>query len=331
MSYWNKVVIFAGVIMAFCFALPTNCPAPLVWRKGEGWAYERHGITTAKNPKEQLDYARELQSKKQFGDAVTAYRRLIRRWPTAFAVEEGRLGLAECLSQVGYHFKAFQEYQNLITKHPNTKHFELAMERELEIGNKFLNGERHKVFGLKIFPGLEKSIEVFEQIVKNAPYGKYGPLAQFQLGQVYEKQKEYLSAVHAYEKILERYPDDPMAEKAQFQIGLAYRKESARAEYDQNAANQAITAFTDFATRFPRSENVAKADQYRVALREEQSRGLFHIAQFYEKNKTYKAALIYYNEVIAQNPKSEWAANAQKKILQIKQLEERKSAAAPTK
>jgi outer membrane protein assembly factor BamD len=171
---------------------------------------------------------------------------------------------------------------------------------------------------------LEKGIEIFEQVVKNAPYGKYGAQAQFQIGQAYEKQKDYLAAVHAYEKILERHSDDPMAEKAQFQIGLAYRKEASRAEYDQNAANQAIAAFSDYSTRYPRSENVAKADQYRSALKAEQSKGLFRVAQFYEKNKSYKAAIIYYNEVIAQNPKSDWAANAQKKILQLKQLEERK-------
>jgi len=178
---------------------------------------------------------------------------------------------------------------------------------------------------LKIFPSLEKAIEIFEQVVKNAPYGKSGPQAQFQIGQAYEKQKDYLAAVRAYEKILERYPDEPMAEKAQFQIGLSYRKEASRAEYDQNAANQAIAAFSDYTTRYPRTDNVAKADQYRVALKVEQSKGLFRVAQFYEKSKNNKAALIYYNEVIAQNPKSEWAANAQKKILQLKQIEERKA------
>jgi outer membrane protein assembly factor BamD len=297
----------------------------LIWRKGEGWSYERHGITTAKNPKEQLELARSLQAQKRYGDAITAYRRLVRRWPTAFAVEEGRLGLAESLSAVGYHYKAHLEYQNLITKHPNSAHFETALQRQFEIGKRFLGGERHKVLGLKIFPSIEKAIEVFEQIVKNAPYGKIGAQAQFQIGQAYEKQKDYLAAVRAYEKVLERYPDDPMAEKSQFQIGLAYRKEAARAEYDQNAANQAIAAFSDYSTRYPRNENTAKADQYRVALKEEQSKGLFRVAQFYEKNKNYKSALIYYNEVIAQNPKSDWAANAQKKILQLKQLEQRKA------
>jgi len=326
MSFWKRILLWCVWVALFCFLLPTECPAPLIWRKGEGWSYERHGITTAKNPKEQLELARDLQAKKQYGDAITAYRRLIRRWPTAFAVEEGRLGLAECLSQVGYHYKAFQEYQNLITKHPNSQYFETALQRQFEIGNRFLAGERHKVFGLKIFPSLDKAIEIFEQVVKNAPYSKFGPLAQFQLGQAYEKQKEYQTAVRAYEKLIERYPEDPMAEKAQFQIGLAYRKEAARAEYDQNAANQAIAAFTDYTTRYPHTDNVTKANEYRTALKAEQSKGLFRIAQFYEKNKNYKAALIYYNEVIAQNPKSEWAANAQRKILQLKQLAARQVA-----
>lgn len=324
MSYWKRFALLLGLTVAFCVTLPTECPAPLVWRKGEGWSYERQGITAAKNPKEQLELARALQAKKQYGDAITAYRRLIRRWPTAFAVEEGRIGLAESLGAVGYHYKAFLEYQNLISKHPNTAQYEAVLERQFEIGNKFLNGERHKVFGMKIFPGLEKATEVYEHVLKNAPYSKFGPKAQFQIGQVYEKQKEYLSAVHAYEKLLERYPDDPMAEKAQFQIGMAYRKEAARAEYDQNAANQAIAAFSDYTTRYPRSEAVAKANEYRTSLKQEQSKGLFRVAQFYEKNKNQKAALIYYNEVIAQNPKSEWAISAQKKVLQLKQLVERK-------
>lgn len=318
MSIWKKITILTGLVILFCTALPSECPAPLVWRKGEGWAYEREGITTAKNPREQLEYAQQLQAKKQYGDAITAYRRLIRRWPTAYSVQEGRLGFAECLAQTGYLFKAFQEYQNLITKHPNTTHFDTALQRQFDIGKRFLNGERHKVWGLKIFPSDEKAVEVFEQVVKNAPYGKLGPEAQFHIGLVYEKQKEYLSAVHAYEKILERYADNPLAEKAQFQIGLAYRKESARAEYDQNASDQAIGAFTDFLTRYPHAENATKAEQYRVTLRQEQSRGLFNVARFYEKNKNYKAAIIYYNEVIAKNPKSEWAGKAQSKILELK-------------
>jgi outer membrane protein assembly factor BamD len=295
-------------------ALPTNCPAPLVWRKGEGWSYERAGVTTASNPREQLEIARKFQEKKNYDNAVGAYRRLLARWPTSSAAQEARLGLGQSLVGLGYLYKGFKEYQNLIEKHPNSPYFDTVLERQYEIGCRFLAGEKHRVWRFRIFSGFDKAIEVFEHVVKNGPYSKVGPEAQFRIGLAYEKQKDYISAVHAYEKILERYPKLPIVEDAQFEIGWAYMKEAGRSEYDQNNANQAVGAFSDFLLRFPDSNKVKRAEELRVDLKQEQSRGLFQIGQFYEKRKNYKAAMIYYNEVIEQNPKSDWAGTAQKKL-----------------
>jgi outer membrane protein assembly factor BamD len=309
---WSFVL--AGI---FGFLLVPNCPAPLVWRKGEGWSWESGSVVSANNPKEQIDLARQLQAKKDYGAAVGAYRRLIKRWPTAFAAQDARLGLAECLSAKGYHYKAFKEYQQLIDKHPNTDHYEAVLQRQFEIGNLFLAGERDKVWGVRLFPSREKAIEVYEQVVKNGPYSDVAPQAQLRIGLTYEGQRSYLDAVQAYEKLLENYPKHPMAEAAQFQIGYAYKQEAARAEYDQNAANQAINAFTDFMIRFPKSDRTPVAQQYLSDLRQEQSKGLFNIGRFYEKRKRYEAALIYYNEVVEQNPRSGWADAAREKIAHL--------------
>ena len=57
-----------------------------------------------------------------------------------------------------------------------------------------------------------------------------------------------------------------------------------------------------------------RADELRAELKQEQSRGLFQIGQFYEKRRNYTAARIYYNEVIEQNPRSDWANTAQRKL-----------------
>jgi outer membrane protein assembly factor BamD len=310
----TRFVLFTLLVAVFCLILPQRCPAPLVWRKGEGWTYERTGMQTANTPKEQLDIGRRFQEKKDYGHAVAAYRRVIARWPTSLATQDARLGLAESLTQLGYLYKAFKEYQNLIDKHPNSPHFDTVLERQYEIGSRFLAGEKNRVWWFRIFSGLGKAGEVFERVVKNGPYSKVGPDAQFRIGLVFEKQKDYISAVHAYDKLLERYPKLPLAETAQFEIGWAYRQEAARSEYDQNNANQAIASFSDFLLRYPNSRMSARAEELRTELKQEQSRGLFQIGQFYEKNKNYKAASIYYNEVIEQNPKSDWANTAQRRI-----------------
>jgi outer membrane protein assembly factor BamD len=313
----KRVLLLACVATMFGLVLAPDCPAPLIWRKGEGWTYEKGGVTTGKTPKEQLDLAKQLQAQKSYGDAATAYRRLIRRWPTSYVTADARIGLAECLSAMGYHYKAFVEFQQLIEKHPNTERFDEVLQKEFEIGNLFLAGEKHRVWKLKIFSGLDKAAEIFEKLMKNGPYSKIAPEAQFHLGLVREKQKDYLGAVHAYEKLLERYPNHPLAEAAQYEIANAYSLEAGRAEYDQDVANRAVAAFDDFLTRYPQSDKISLAEQHLAALKLEQARGLFRIGEFYEKKKEYRAALIYFNEVIEQNPKSDWANAAKDKVARL--------------
>jgi outer membrane protein assembly factor BamD len=310
----TRFVCFFCLVAVFCLLLPQNCPAPLIWRKGEGWTYEREGSTTANNPKDQLALGKKYQANKEYDKAVSAYRRVIAKWPTSLATQDARMGLAESLTGLGYYYKAYKEYQNLIEKNPNSPYFDTAISRQFEIGNLFLAGEKLKVWRFRIFSGLSKSGEIFEQVVKNAPYSKVGPPSQFRIGLVFEKEKDYLAAVHAYEKLLERYPNDELAEDAQFQIGWAYYKESRRAEYDQNAANQSIAAFSDYLLRYPAGKKAPRAEELRTVLKQDQSRGLFQIATYYQKHKDYKAAMIYYNQVIEKNPRSNWANSAQKEI-----------------
>src|ERR1700722_3572434 len=239
MRLHKKIAVVLFSVIAFVFIVPMESQALLIWTKGEGWSWEHEGVATGTNPAAQLKIAQDLQAKKHYRDAIPAYRRLIKRWPLSSSVQDARFGLAECFSAIGYHYKAFQVYQELVTKNPNTTHFDEVLQRQFAIGNLFLAGGRQKAWGIRWFPSLDRCVEVDEQVVKNGPYSDVGPESQFRIGLAYEKQRDYLAAVHAYEKLLERYPKLPLAEDAQFQIGWEYKQESARAEYDQNAANQA--------------------------------------------------------------------------------------------
>ena len=56
-------------------------------------------------------------------------------------------------------------------------------------------------------------------------------------------------------------------------------------------------------------------DQLEVA---EQVRGNFSIAQYYEKNKQWTGAVVYYNEVLQMDPSSPYAAQARQRIEVLK-------------
>jgi outer membrane protein assembly factor BamD len=145
------------------------------------------------------------------------------------------------------------------------------------------------------------------------------PQAQLKIGAAREKQSNYPLAVKAYETAADRYHDRPeVASEALYREGLAYHKQAQTAEYDQSAAGEAIATFTDFMALYPNDQRVAETQKIIAALKTEQARGNFQTAKFYEKYKKWKGAMVYYNEVLLQDPNSPYAAAARERIEVIK-------------
>src|SRR4029453_405366 len=87
---------------------------------------------------------------------------------------------------------------------------------------------------------------------------------------------------------------------------------------DAAAANNAKTAFQDFLFHYPKSEKAAQARKNPDILEQKQTTNSFKVAKFYDKQKYYRAAVIYYNEVIRQQPGSEESNEAKKRIDQLR-------------
>jgi outer membrane protein assembly factor BamD (BamD/ComL family) len=63
---------------------------------------------------------------------------------------------------------------------------------------------------------------------------------------------------------------------------------------------------------------VPQAQKIILSLKSEQARGSFEIARFYEKYKRWNGALVYYNEVLVQDPNSPYAAEARQRLDELK-------------
>ena len=108
MTLHKKLAAVLLAVFAFAFLMPVESPAPLIWRKGEGWTWEHAGVTVGTNPVDQLKIAQSLQAKKDYRSAIDAYRRVVRRWPQSTSAQDAQFGLAESLSAIGYHYQAFR-------------------------------------------------------------------------------------------------------------------------------------------------------------------------------------------------------------------------------
>src|SRR6202035_4319771 len=138
------------------------------------------------------------------------------------------------------------------------------------------------------------------------------------IGQALEKSGSITATINAYQQVVDRYPSSDVAPNAMYQIGYVYFQASRQTGYDQTAAIRAQEAFEDFLLRYPNSEKVPQAQDNLKTLQGRKTENSYNIAKFYDKQKNYKAAYVYYNEVLQQQPDSQEAQRAKDRMDQIR-------------
>lgn len=318
----NRRFLCLLLISAFIALIPFRSPAPLIYTPGEGWTYEAVGGDASwmrTRAKDQLIVAQDALDKKDYGLALKAGRRVVKVWPLSDFAPQAQFIVGQCYEAKGQDERAFKEYQRLIEIYPKAINYDDVLKRQYEIANRFLAGQWFRLWQyIPFFPSMEKTAGLYDKIVKNGPYSSIAPQAQLKIGEARERQSNYPDAAKAYELAADRYNDrTEIAADALFKQGLAYHKQAATAEYDQNTAAQAIAVFTDFMTLYPNDARVPEAQKIISLLRTEQARGSFEIAKYYEHNKKWLGARVYYNEVISlllSEPNSPYAVEARERL-----------------
>jgi len=324
------------LVLAALFLWPLTCPAPWVYRPGEGLTYESVGGAKWHQPNapKQYQFAKAAFDKKQYGLAKKAARRVVKRWPLSDDAGSAQVLLARCYEATHWDERAFKEYQQAVEKHPKLENYDEIVRHQFAIANRFLGGQWFKLWGvipvIPFFSSMEKTVEMFTKIIRNGPYSEVAPQAQLNIGAAREKQRDYLMAVKAYEKAADLYHDQKViASEALFRAGLAYKKEAQTAEYDQSAAGQAIGTFGDFITLYPNDKRTRQAQDIIVGLKTEQARGALQTARFYEKKRKWGGAMIYYNEANSKDSNSKYGLEARQRLEVLKRHVPAKPPASP--
>ena len=312
--------------------LPSTSPAPLIYREGEGWVYQPVGTESldeklfARRAKEQLDVVETAFKDKDYDLAEQAAERLVNKWPLSDFAPAAQYYAARCLEERGHDEKAFKAYQKLLVKYPKIDNYQEILKRQYEIATRFLNGKKFRIFGvIPLYRSMEKTVKMYEQIIKNGPYSEIAPKAQMNIGTANEKREDFTGAVKAYESAATRHFDrKDIAADAMFKAAETYYDQAKSAEYDQGIAKKAIDHYQDFIALHPNDSRIEACREKVENLRNEQARGAVAIAGFYERRKEWNGALIYYNEALVKAPNSIYAQQAKEKISEIKARQEKK-------
>lgn len=316
MKYPFRILFLPLVIW---LASPDRVAGSVIFKPGEKARYQAPGDEQISgNAQELFSKAQEAERNGNISRAIKVYSVLVRRHPQDTLAPGSLYRMAQLQEQSRKYLKAAQSYSVLAEKFPKSDHFDESIEALFRIGEMYLAGRKLKIFGIPFKASMEEAASVFAAVIRAAPYGKYTARAYFDTGRAREKQGANEAALAAYQAVVEKFPNDPLASDAQYQIGYIWSKATRSGTYDPNAATKAKTGFQDFLYRYPNSEKSAQARDNLKMLESKQTTTAFEIAVFYDKQKRYRAAAIYYNDVIRQQPGSREGERAKKRISQLR-------------
>ena len=315
----SKASLASALLLSVCLGWTGAARAAVVYRSNEGWSVEGDASTVVEpDAVSQMRKAEALEASGNPGGALNAYRALVKKFPNSILAPKAQRKVGLLLEHSGQYELAFAADETYLTKYTRGDDFEPVVDSMFRIAKLFLDGQKKKMLGMRLAGSMSEAQRMMESIVAKAPFSKWAPLAQYSVGQALERQTKFPEAIAAYQVVVAKYPTDAIADDALYQVGYVRLREFREGSNDRASSDKAREAFEDFINRYPQSEKVPQARENLKTLEGGQRKNVLQIARFYDRTKQYKAAVIYYNDVIQQEPDSTDSEFAKKRIAALK-------------
>jgi outer membrane protein assembly factor BamD len=332
-----RVPVFPGLLsLVFCL-FASAARAELVWSAQTGWRVEGgmlSGLTGAegRNALDQMNKARSSEEGGSLRSAVKAYQAVAKKWPNSVYAPEALYRSAKLQLRRQEYTKSFEDFQQVLSKYPNTKRFNEIVGEQYRIASALLDGARGRMLWgtLPGFRQRDKAIEFFETILANAPYSDYAPLSLMNIARGHQKLGNSENAIDALDRMVNSYPQSLLAPDAYLKLGQMHASLVDGPYYDQASTKEAITYFTDFMLLFPSDGNVAGAEKGLDGMKTMLAESKVKMGDFYfYKRDNFRAARVFYNEAITAYPESAIATRAKARLAEVAAKEAKLTPPAP--
>lgn len=230
-----------------------------------------------------------------------------------------RLLLGDLYERDGDYRQAFKEYQKLIERYHSSSLYEDALNRQLQMAMKAVNGEMKTDVAWGLWQtDMEASVveEWLQSIASNAPYSDMAATALAALGKFQmTRLNEPARARATYQTLVERYPNSPMVPAAQLMVAQLWASEGTRGNNNLVYLSKAQEAYEEFLLRFPNDRRAGlareKVGEMRALLVEQElETGRYYL----ERAHLYSAAAQCFRNVKSQAALNPSAAREAEKL-----------------
>lgn len=295
---------------------------PLDWFGGDDEALTALNVASAAGEAEAAAMLENGIAKLETGSTGSAnrtFKKIIKNYPTAKATGEARFFRGQIYMSKGRWTKGFDQLQEIALKHPDYENFDRVISSQFDCATALMEGARGRI--LWVIPGFKQygeAVNQFEQIVRNAPYGDYAPLALMNIALISEMEEKPEDAIDALDRLINYYPQSMLAPDAYYNMAETYANLVKGPQYDQGSTRQAISYYEDFLILFPQSNYLGEVESNLDAMEDLLARSRLNLGDFYYNYRSNNtAALVFYNETITIAPESDAAEEARQSIADI--------------
>ncbi len=242
--------------------------------------------------------ARQAQNDGKTGRAQSTYTSIVRQYPFTNAAAEASYAKAVIIRSNSGISEAFDAFQEFIDNYRSSARFNDAIQQQYELAEEARGGRKQRA--LLLLPmklGGEDVIKLYEKIIKNAPFGKLAPLAQFSIAEIYQDLGEKDKSVLAYQAVADNYPNTKQASEAQFRIGSISSVAATRSE-DKSNLIATRDALNIYMTTNPTGDRSGEAEMLLKQVNAAEATQSLQVGKFYQRIGKTKAAAIYFNEAL---------------------------------
>lgn len=224
---------------------------------------------------------------------------------------EAVLVRADALSAMGDEYNALYDYERVIREYPGDPSYITAVERELDLGVRYVNGMKRKFLGMRILDATDIGEELLIRCQERLPGSRLAERAGIELADYYYREHNLPLAAEAYELFNENYRNSQYTMKAMQRRVYATIAQFKGPRYDGSKLIDAQILVKRFASLYPGEAQKAGLDESLLArLDESAAISRLETVKWYLKQGDGPSAKYVINRLIVDHPQTAAAREA---------------------
>lgn len=215
------------------------------------------------------------------------------------------LARADALTAMGDEYNALYDYERIIREYPGTDTYVTAVERELDIGVRYLGGLRRKFLGVRILDATAEGEELLIRVQERLPGSRLAERAGIELADYYYDRHELSLSAEAYDLFLENYRNSRYAMKAMQRRVYSTIAQFKGPKYDGSKLLDAQVLVKRFASLYPSQARKVGLDEALLArLDESAGLSMLESARWYLRRGDAPSARYTLRRLVTEHPQT---------------------------